>query len=176
MHTEGALIAKGFDIIQASIIYPMAMVFPKSRAGAYAPAVNICRGAAQYGEADIEGVLMHFVAFDKTLGDMSRAATVIGNMKGYSGLLIYAGGHLQDWWKVSKALVCFRDSQACNDVKAHCYVIPVDSNQVFPCRHLHYHGFRYSLAHPSTYADQLQAGAVREGCAWCPNFNATTGG
>lgn len=172
MLIEGQLVAKGFDIIQASIAHPIAIAFPKTRGGAYAPAVNICKQSERYGEADVEGVLMHFATFAASQEDMSRAWAVLSNMKGYRGLMVYAGGKLQDWWKLTRVLMCYRDSMACNDWRAHCYVVPVASDRIFPCRHLNSYGFRLSPMNPANYDDQLQAGAVREGCAWCPNFKA----
>ncbi len=33
-------------------------------------------------------------------------------------------------------------------------------------------GFKIQGGHPSSEADQIQAGAVRDGCAWCPNFRS----
>lgn len=43
--------------------------------------------------------------------------------------------------------------------------------RTFPCRYLLQRQFRFQPDHPASEADQLQAGAVREGCDWCPNFN-----
>lgn len=45
----------------------------------------------------------------------------------------------------------------------------------FPCRHLRHYGFRLQRGHPASEADQIQAGAVREGCDWCPSFATTFG-
>ncbi|RQO57995.1 hypothetical protein DBR47_14480 [Paucibacter sp. KBW04] len=43
--------------------------------------------------------------------------------------------------------------------------------RTFPCRYLLQRNFRFQPDHPASEADQLQAGAVREGCDWCPNFS-----
>ena len=43
--------------------------------------------------------------------------------------------------------------------------------RTFPCRYLLTRNFRLQPDHPSSEADQIQAGAAREGCDWCPNFN-----
>lgn len=42
----------------------------------------------------------------------------------------------------------------------------------FPCRYLRSRCFKFQPGHPASEADQLLAAAVREGCDWCPNFNA----
>lgn len=43
----------------------------------------------------------------------------------------------------------------------------------FPCRHLLHRNFRFQPDHPASREAQIQAAAVREGCDWCPNLNAS---
>ena len=44
---------------------------------------------------------------------------------------------------------------------------------VFPCNYLYslYRGVDFNLNHTSSFQDQIQAGAVKQGCHWCPNFD-----
>lgn len=129
----GALAPAGsFDIVSASVEAAVAICFPKSRSGAYPTAVNICRSAGRYNEAEIEGVTMHFAAFARERMEMARALAVLSSLRGYKGLLIYAGGRL--------LAMSFQ--------------------------------FKIQAGHPSSEGDQIQAGAIREGCAWCPNFRS----
>lgn len=192
--------AGSFDIVSASIEAAVAISFPKSRSGAYPTAVNICRSAGRYYEAEIEGVTMHFAAFARNSMEMARALAVLSSLRGYKGLLIYAGGRLQEWARSIKVLQCYSDSSACNDFRAHCFVsvhrdsitkqiagpsasiditpdFMIAAGQgkayLFPCRLLAMSfQFKIQAGHPSSEADQIQAGAIREGCAWCPNFRS----
>ena len=43
---------------------------------------------------------------------------------------------------------------------------------LFPCSYLLEFGFRFQTAHPASPEDQIQAAAVKAGCAWCPYFDA----
>jgi hypothetical protein len=43
--------------------------------------------------------------------------------------------------------------------------------RTFPCRYLLQRNFKFQPDHPASEADQLQSGAAREGCDWCPNLN-----
>ena len=43
----------------------------------------------------------------------------------------------------------------------------------FPCAYLHSRSFKFQPGHPSSKADQLISGAIKEGCDWCPNFKPT---
>lgn len=193
--------APHLDLVRATAQGGLAASFPKSRSGAYAPAVAICRGASEYQETEIEGVPMHFAVFGTTAEDMARALAAVTTLRGYKGLLLCAGGKLQGWARAMKVLQCYADSAACNDPKAHC-VVAVEKDSVtarplsssisitpdflsslhgdqpylFPCRLLAYSfGFKLQSGHPSSEADQIQAGAVREGCNWCPSFRPTVG-
>ena len=40
----------------------------------------------------------------------------------------------------------------------------------FLCRHLYERGFKLQPDHPASEDAQIQAGAVRFGCDWCPHF------
>jgi hypothetical protein len=42
--------------------------------------------------------------------------------------------------------------------------------RLFPCRLLFERGFKFQINHPSSEADQIRAGAVRESCDWCPHL------
>ncbi len=41
---------------------------------------------------------------------------------------------------------------------------------LFPCSFLKPR-FRFQTDHPASPQDQIQAAAVKEGCAWCPYFD-----
>lgn len=187
-----------FDLTAASQYGGLSACFPKSRAGAYAPAVAICKGMQTYAETDIDGKLMHFVYFAPEKEDMQKALALITTLSNYNGLLLYSRGRLLEWGRAQRVLRCYSDSESCNDTRAHCIVniyrgkveggppsssilFNVNSGYVeepedkgsylFPCRLLALSfSFKFQPGHPSSEADQIQAGAVREGCDWCPNF------
>lgn len=194
---------QSFDLVTASLQSGLSASFPKSRSAAYAPAVAISKGAAGYQESGIEGGLIHFVSFAGTREDMARALALLTTLRGYKGLLVYAGGKLLDWSRAIRVLQCYADAAVCDDPRAHC-IVSVHRDSVtsradwhvpsiditpdfmkatadgkamlFPCRLLAMtYGFKIQAGHPSTEGDQIQAGAVREGCAWCPNFRSNLG-
>lgn len=120
------------------------------------------------------------------------------SIKGFQ--IYAGGKLLQDWARVESVLECYLESAACTDRRAHCQMVihtehlieryyssrpsgavsldldwmkinEVDDGiVVFPCRYLLSRNFRFQTGHPSSFEDQMQAGAVREGCDWCPNF------
>lgn len=178
--------------------YAVVMSFPQSRSGAYSSGVAIARGASLYDEAIIDGKTMHFAAFAADPEALLQAHAMVSTMRGYKGLLIYAGGKIQEWARMLKVLDCYADASACKDSRAHCVVHvakssitergtgsfdlditpdfmaekPKRDGYLFPCRLLAFNFmFKFQPRHPSSEADQIQAHAVREGCNWCPNFN-----
>lgn len=194
-----------FDLVGTSLKGGLSVCFPKSRKSTYATAVAICRGASSYCEADVEGTLMHFAHFAPDPLNMSKALALLNLMGGYKGLLIYSKGRAQEWAKALIVLRCYSESAACPDRRAHCSISvhkmsitkssePLSSSltvqitpnyamakaqgmdYLFPCRLLAFNfGFKLQAGHPSSEADQIQAGAVREGCDWCPSFNKQGG-
>lgn len=123
------------------------------------------------------------------------------SIKGFQ--IYAGGKQLQDWPRVETVLACYLEASACKDPRAHCQMVvhaehlveryyssrpsggvsldldwmksnAVDGGVVvFPCRYLLSRNFRFQVGHPSSLEDQMQAGAVREGCDWCPNFKPT---
>lgn len=113
------------------------------------------------------------------------------------------GKPVQSGWKVTGVLECFLEASASKDWTAHCYYViddpfiaePEDQSlslsfsisekpqipkqtveidrYLFPCRFLWDERFEFQIDHPSKPDDQIQAGAVRFGCSWCPNFKPT---
>jgi hypothetical protein len=193
-----AMLPERFDIVEQSTRHAIAVSFPASRSAAYPSAVAIAKGAPHYTEGDVGGRVMHFAAFTGTRDGMRQAQALIQTMRGYKGLLIYAGGSLQQWARTLHVLRCYVDSTACADSRAHCAIsvhkqsitfhgagsgvfdITPDFLQtraqgnayLFPCRLLANNFlFKFQPGHPSSEEDQIQAAAVREGCSWCPNFN-----
>lgn len=199
-HRSDIIIEEGFDPIILSRKYAIVACFPQSRAGAYLSGVSIARNASWYDEKPVEGTkIMHFCAFSATSDALLQAHALVRTMRGYNGLLLYAGGKLQDWARMIHVLDCYSDSTQCNDVRAHCIVTvfrqsitsaPLtnsfsiditpdfmqksrldDGRILFPCRLLaQNYSFKFQPGHPSSESDQIQAGAVREGISWCPNF------
>ena len=123
------------------------------------------------------------------------------SIKGFQ--IYAGGKLLQDWARVESVLSCYLEALACTDTRAHCMMVihsdhlterfysssretsvSIDLDwmrnkdaagglMVFPCRYLKSRNFRYQVGHPSSPEDQVQAGAVREGCDWCPLFKPT---
>ena len=197
MTAERSITTHGFDLAELSRQFTIAVTFPQSRAGAYPGAAAIAAGASFYRELTIDGKAFQCAAFGDTSAELLRAQALVSTLRGYKGLLIYAGGKLQDWARMLKVLDCYADASACKDPRAHCVVHvakssitergsgsfdlditpdfmaekPKRDGYLFPCRLLAFNFmFKFQPRHPSSEADQIQAHAVREGCNWCPNF------
>jgi len=189
-----------FDLIRASIEHLLVISFVQSNSHIYPIAVGIASGAHLYDQILIGKKLFHCSAFSRTREDAARARAVLQHIYGWKGIQVYAGGKLiQNAWPVITILECYLEAGGCNDWRAHCqdviddpYINPpkfkytirvADANRpnfkqalfidryLFPCSYLHSR-FKFQIDHPATAENQIQAAAVKEGCDWCPNFNA----
>lgn len=195
------------DLAALSACSAVALSFPASRAAAYPAALTICQGATELYEAALGGKPLHFARFSAEPAQLERARAVLATLRGYRGLLVYAGGRLQHWARMLRVLECIAIANSCDDPTAHCTIsvymnsmlqkdiegrlppgpvygpgapeVPavlheaqvVDVGMSFPCRLLAFnYQFKLQADHPSSYKDQIEAGAVREGCDWCPHF------
>jgi len=193
-------IATRVDPFDASLKFLLVIVFPKSTSKNFPLALSISEGASKFAVADINGKPTYFVCFGSNASDAGRALAVLDYVQGWKGVQIFSKGKiLQSTYLVSEVLKCYMDSQSCRDYTAHCYKIIDDpfSEEVessglsfsisivekpsikqeieidrysFPCKFLH-NRFRFQKNHPASIEDQIQAGAVSQGCDWCPNFN-----
>lgn len=188
-----------FDLVGSSIEHLMSVSFPKSRSSSYDAAVNVARQAILYDEQMLGKSLYHFAVFGKTREQALRAFSVLRYLGSIKGLEVYAGGkRFQKQSDFEKVLECYIEATACDNPDAHCHVmVPPDHLQQsysravsftvdlddmpdigkpeeklveFPCRYLRLRNFRYQPGHSASKAEQLQAGAVRFGCDWCPNL------
>lgn len=188
-----------FDLIRASLEGSVATVFPKSRGSGYDAAVNFARQAEHYDETMVGKTLFHCAAFGRSQHQAGIALALLGNLRSTKGLQVIARGRLlPDWHRAGQVLACYLAASALGDPCAHCVqMVPagmlergplVSSVTIdldlsapswfrsapdsvpFPCRYLLDRQFRYQAGHPASRDDQLKAGAVREGCDWCPFF------
>ncbi len=106
---------------------------------------------------------------------------------------------MQRPYAVQQVLDCYLGASACRDRTAHCHRViddPYDrqldpqeaftirvstgpepprqrveiDRYLFPCSLLK-DRFRFQVDHPASPEDQIQAGAVRDSCDWCPYFD-----
>lgn len=193
-------ITKTIDPFVASAENLLVVTFQKSTSKSYPLAVNIAQGAQDYTEANIGGKLVHFVIFGKNRAEAGRAQALINYISGWKGIQVFAGGKMiQNPWSIMQVLNCFLEASGCNDWKAHCLKIIDDpyntrpasrgmsftiritekpempkqaveiKQYTFPCAYLK-NRFKFQLQHPSSPENQIQAGAISEGCDWCPYF------
>ena len=187
------------DVISSSLENLVTVVFPKSRASSYDAAVSIAQYATSYSAQEVGKSTFHFASFGKNQEQAARALSVIRFARSIKGFQVYARGRqVQDSFAIERVISCFLDSTSCNDSGANCIVmlktskiISTDNQEEggrfvgfpfgveattnddcveFPCRFLAFSGFKINPLHPASIPDQIQAGGVRIGCSWCPNF------
>lgn len=193
-------LTKRIDPFDASLRFLLVVVFPKSSSKNFPLALSIAEGAEQFAVTDINGKPTYFVCFSSSKSDAGRALAMLGYIQGWKGVQIFSKGKvLQNTYRVNEVLSCFMDALSCRDYSAHCHKIIDDpfSDEVedhslslsisiaekpplkqeveidrysFPCKYL-FHWFRFEKDHPASTEDLIQAGAVSQGCDWCPNFN-----
>lgn len=158
----------------------LGVMFPKSRASAYPAVVVLCKGADQYSESNIEGLLYHFAAFGMSQEQIGRALSVVNYVNAITAARFFAKGlPIVDVHYLYESLKCYVQVASCDDPKAHCQRVITDARigpgaYLFPCAFLTRTQSHLDLSplHPSSMRDQIQAMAVDRGCAWCPNFKA----
>jgi hypothetical protein len=175
------------DPFQASMGSLLVVAFPKTNSKNYAFAVQIVESAERWAIVEINGQMMHVVAFGKTQLEGGRAATLLDYSLGWKGTLLFVKGRLlRDSYRVREVIDCFVQSCECTDIKAHCHEVVNDprysryyddsydrkkiDRYIFPCKHL-LPWMRFDSKHPSSYQDQIQAEGVKHACTVCPNFN-----
>lgn len=192
------------DLVKESSKHLLAVSFSKTTSKNYPLAVNISQTALKYSEALIGKILTHYAVFDKDADQAARALSLINIINGWKDVTIFAGGKkLQDYYRMQAVLNCYLEASGCNDYRAHCFEIINDpyskyprafamsvsikvsleiepdpdpiyvDRYIFPCKLL-FHRFRFSVDHPSSAIDQIQAGAVEAGCDVCPVFDETS--
>ena len=193
-------ITKTVDLIGDSRSHLLALSFSKSASPAYPLAVNIAQGAAKYAEVEVGHKPVHLVAFARSRDEAARALALMGYVSGWKTTQVFAGGRLmQRPYAVQQVLECYLGASACRDRTAHCHRViddPYDTQldpedaftirvstgpepprqrveigrYLFPCSLLK-DRFRFQVDHPASPEDQIQAGAVGNGCDWCPFFD-----
>lgn len=192
---------KGINLIEESFTNLLTVQFSKSSSQSYRLAVNVSEGAGMYQETKIGAHTIHTVVFRKNREDAARAVALLQYVAGWKSTLVYGGGKLlQDRYKTSQVLRCYLEAAACEDWKAHCYVViddPFEKSKeqsgidtsiiitadavteertveeyIFPCKFLNPHFRRMNQKHPSAAVHQIQAAAIAIGCDMCPYFNA----
>lgn len=192
-----ATVKQEVDLIGDSISHPLAVAFAKSSSPNYGAAVELAKMANKYAESVVGKSIIHMAVFSGDRVQMSRALALVRFIKGIKSAQIYAGGKLLiSSHKTEEVINCFLTASACNDWRAHCHKIIDDAfmddrrgagtmidldvfssrkpnRYLLPCRYLAgYSGTSLVLEkdYVATPVDQVQALAVRNDCAWCPNF------
>lgn len=192
------------DLIKESAEHLLAVSFSKTTSKNYPLAVNISTSAIKYSEAIIGKTLTHYAVFGKNSDQAAIALTLLNMVQVWKDTTIFAGGKkLQSYVRMHDVLNCYLEASGCNDYRAHCYHIMNDpyskypyafamsmsiklsfeaepdpdpifvDRYMFPCKLL-FHRFKFETDHPSSPIDQIQAGAVSNGCDVCPKFDATS--
>lgn len=192
-------LASQIDPMVGSIGNLMGVAFGKTNSPGYQMALRLAQTASRYAEANVDGAKHHFAVFGRTRDDAARCLALLEMCRGWKSFRVFVQGRLVgDTWEARWILGCYSKAIACDDWRAHCHRIiddprtthvrnrvvltiglqlrlsdeepPRPDRYVFPCAHL-LSNFHFMSDHPSSYRDQIQAGAVTRGCDWCPLFD-----
>lgn len=166
------------------------VAFPKNRSPSYPIVLELLSLADSRSDAAIGRTVMHVGAFGRSAVQAEGAMSLLNYLDEIKGVQIYAGGRLRpDAEAVATVLRCYLQAETAVDRAAYCHEIiddpfparpDLDISQfsldgskryLFPCALLRRHGIAIDADHPASAPSQIQAGAVRLGCDWCPHFN-----
>ncbi|MEC6413534.1 MULTISPECIES: hypothetical protein [Achromobacter] len=178
----------------------LVVAFPKSPSKNFPIALDIAKRATTYAKGYLGNTPMHLAAFDRTERDAKLAIALLDYAGTWKGTMLFAKGILvRHHFDISEVLRCFLEASQCTDFRAHCYTVIDDPDFAssrpisfgfsismgrprtrtvevkrfsFPCSKLK-HYVKLDSGHPSSYQNQIQAAAVKKGCALCPNFDAS---
>ena len=187
-------IAQSFDCL-------LVVVFSKSTSKSFPLALSVCSNLDKFWTIDVGGKEAYFACFDKNQVDAARAVVLLGYVRGWKGVQIFSQGKLlNDAYEVEGVLECYTESKSCRSLSSHCHKVVDDpfsdeitndtsmgitirvtedpvykyeaevDRYLFPCKFL-LNRFDFQRDHPASPQEQIQAGAVEEGCDWCPNFS-----
>lgn len=189
------------DLIAESFNCLLVVVFSKSTSKNFPLALAVFSNLDKFWTIDVGGKEAYFACFKKNQVDAARAVVLLGYVENWKGVQIFSHGKLlNDAYEVESVLECYTESGFCKSLSSHCHKVVDDpfsdeivndasmgitvrvtedpvykyesevDRYLFPCKYL-LNRFDFQKDHPASPQEQIQAGAVEEGCDWCPNFN-----
>lgn len=171
------------------------MIFPKTTALAYPAMLALADRAMRHTETTDAGKRYHLVAFAHGLESALDAVSLLEHARKLAGVQVFAKGRpCRDVERVIEVLQCYCNAETCASTAAWCRQViraPIRANTqltasfeisphhqhpkfpmwLFPCRFLNESAFTVDPRHPEPYENQIEAGAVKRGCNWCPLFS-----
>lgn len=171
------------------------IVFPKTTALAYPAMLALAARAARHVETADAGKRYHLVAFSHGAQGAMDAIALLEHARKLAGVQVFAKNRpCRDIDRVIDVLECYCNAETCSSVSAWCRQViraPIRANTLpaasveisphqrhpqfpmwlFPCRFLNESAFTVDPRHPDSYEHQIEAGAVKRGCHWCPLFS-----
>ncbi len=166
------------------------VAFPKNRSPSYSIALELLSMASTRTDAAIGRTVMHVGIFGRSAPQAEAVMSLLNYLDEIKGVQVYAGGRLRpDPETVTMVLRCYLQADTAADRSAYCHEtiddpFPVrpdldisrfsldgSKRYLFPCALLRRHGITIDADHPASAPAQIQAGAVRLGCDWCPHFD-----
>lgn len=157
-----------------------AVIFGQSTSVSYLFAVRLAQGASKYSQSIFDNKSMHLAGFKRTREQVARAVALLKIIIGWKSTKVFISTGIESSaHHVLPVLECYLQSSSNKDHRAHCHWIHrdygTDVKFMVPCLQL-----RGSVNwiiedqgdHSSSLEDRVQALAIRNGCSWCPNFNA----
>lgn len=166
------------------------VAFPKNRSPSYSIALEFLSMASSKSDTAVGRTVIHVGVFDHSAQQAEAVMSLLNYLDEIKGVQIYAGGRLRpDPETVTMVLRCFIQAETASDRSAYCHEVIDDpfpvrpdldisrfsldgsKRYLFPCALLRRHGLGIDADHPASAPAQIQAGAVRLGCDWCPHFD-----
>lgn len=150
--------------------------FPKSSSTLYQRNLEHAKKAMEFITEGEGRATRHTARF--TVDQFAVMNKLLSNVKRLRGVTVSVGGITVNPFYASLTAECYMQSLLANDHRAYCchetYPIPKDSDIklaiLSPCRIL---AVTPNENHPSSFEDQFQAAAVRQGVWWCPNLRGS---
>lgn len=174
------------------------IIFPKTTALAYPAMLALANRAMRHTETADAGKRYHLVAFAHGLESALDAVSLLEHARKLAGVQVFAKGRpCRDVDRVIEVLQCYCNAETCTSSISWCRQVirapmmagslPAASVEIgplqrqkarerfpqwlFPCRFLNESAFTVDPRHPDPYESQIDAGAVKRGCHWCPLFS-----
>lgn len=136
---------------------------PKTKAWAVRPLV--LRGVLTERETELSAVWFWPVS----TAELPDLVAALQACQWRRGAVVTVNGRMVSLRHLTQMMVCYLQSLAVEDPRAHCWLSMPGRELVLPCR-LVEPIWRHDPAHPSSARQRMEAALVQRGTRWCPRL------